>query len=160
MAVLFDWSKTISELPGNPVPPKWLANKGKDVKIAFVDTGISLGLASLVHLDKMGRKFFTSTPGFSVTKVTGQDTVGEAFGVAGPGHGTLFASMLAGATPTASADKDLVGGIAPDAEWHWSQFGQGRSRLADFLNWWIRDDSARPNRSTNVLCRRAHHSAA
>jgi hypothetical protein len=118
MPITFDWSKTISELPGNPIPAEWLETKGKGVKVAFIDTGVNLGLASLNHLDKAGHKFFTSAPGFSVAKFTGQDPVGEAFGVAGPGHGTLYASLLAGKNPTpVPEDKDLVTGIANDADW-------------------------------------------
>ncbi|MDO8367132.1 MAG: S8 family serine peptidase [Saprospiraceae bacterium] len=117
MPITFDWSETISNLPGKPIPAAWLETKGKGVKIAFADTGANLGIASLNHLDKAGRKFFTSAPGFSVVKLTGQDAVGEAFGVAGSGHGSLYASLLAGKTPeVAPDDRDLVTGIANDAE--------------------------------------------
>lgn len=117
MATQFDWSKTIAELPGNPVPKEWTDSKGKGVKTAFIDTGANLGLNSLRHLNVGGRKFFVSAPGFSVDKLTGQDPVGEAFGVAGHGHGTLYASLLAGKIPQPTpADKDVVSGIAPDAE--------------------------------------------
>lgn len=119
MPISFDWSKTISELPGNPIPAEWLATKGKGVKAAFADTGVNLGLASLKHLDKVGRKFFVSAPNFSTGKLNGQDAVGEAFGVAGLGHGTLYASLLAGKTPNPTPlDKDLVSGIANEADWY------------------------------------------
>jgi len=117
MPIAFDWLQTISTLPSNPIPAEWLATKGKGVKIAIVDTGANLGLNSLKHLDTAGHKFFTSAPGFSVTKLTGQDNVGEAFGVAGSGHGTLYTSLLAGKSPVpAPGDKDLVSGIANAAE--------------------------------------------
>ncbi len=117
MPIAFDWLQTISALPSNPIPPEWLATKGKGVKIAIVDTGANLGLSSLKHLDTAGHKFFTSAPGFSVTKLTGQDNVGEAFGVAGSGHGTLYTALLAGKLPVpAPDDKDLVSGIANGAE--------------------------------------------
>lgn len=119
MPISFDWSKTLSELPGNPIPPEWLETKGKGVKLAFIDTGVNLGLASLSHLDKPGHKFFTGAPGFSVAKLTGQDLVGEAFGGAGTGHGTLYAALLAGKTPELPPlDKDLVSGIAPETDFY------------------------------------------
>jgi len=117
MPISFDWLQTISTLPSNPIPPEWLDTKGKGVKIAIVDTGANLGLNSLKHLDNAGHKFFTNAPGFSVTKLTGKDNVGEVFGVAGSGHGTLYTSLLAGKSPTqAPGDKDLVSGIANGAE--------------------------------------------
>lgn len=120
MPISFDWSATISNLPAQTIPAEWLATKGKGVKVALVDTGANLGLASLRHLGQIpGRKFFTAAPGFSVAKLTGQDMVGEAFGVAGPGHGTLFASLIAGKSPNpAPADKDLVTGIANEADFY------------------------------------------
>ncbi|MFN0215530.1 MAG: S8 family serine peptidase [Saprospiraceae bacterium] len=117
MPISFDWSQTISSLPSNPVPANWLATRGKGVKIAFADTGANLGLPSLRHLDKAGRKFFTGAPGFSVAKLTGQDPVGEAFGVDGIGHGTLYTSLIAGKNPVnPPTDKDLVSGIVNDAD--------------------------------------------
>lgn len=118
MPISFDWSKTISEIPGNPIPAEWLATQGKSIKVAFIDTGVSLGLPSLEHLKKAGHRFFTGADGFSVAKLTGQDLVGEAFGLEGVGHGTLYASLLAGKSPVpAPSDKDLVSGIANEAEY-------------------------------------------
>lgn len=117
MSVLFDWSKTIANLPVKPVPQAWIDTKGKGVKLAFIDTGANLGLGCLQHLNLPGRKFFVSSQGFSVSKLTGQDLIGEAFAVAGVGHGTLYTSLIAGKIPDpAPVDKDLVGGIAPGAE--------------------------------------------
>lgn len=119
MPINYDWSSTLANLPNNPIPATWLATKGQGVKVAFADTGASLGLSSLKHLDKAGRKFFTSAAGFSVTKLTGQDAVGEAFGVAGSGHGTLYTSLIAGKSPApAPTDKDLVSGIANAADFY------------------------------------------
>ena len=113
MPISFDWSQTITELSSPPIPPQWLATQGSDVKVAFIDTGANLGLASLRHLEKAGHKFFTGGPNFSVAKLAGQDLVGEAFGIAGQGHGSLYASLLAGKSPNpAPTDKDLVIGIA------------------------------------------------
>ncbi|MFN0033857.1 MAG: hypothetical protein ACKVUS_02245 [Saprospiraceae bacterium] len=118
MAISFDWSETISSLPSQPIPAEWLATHGSGVNVAFIDTGVNLGLGSLKHLDKPGRKFFTGAPGFSVAKLTGQDLVGEAFGTPGLGHGTLYASLLAGKTPNPpDPDKDAVGGIANAANY-------------------------------------------
>mgnify|MGYP000013169538 CR=1 FL=1 len=119
MPLTFDWSETISTLPSNPIPADWLASKGKGVKVAFIDTGVNLGLPSLTHLNIGGRKFFTGAPGFSVTKLVGQDLVGEVFGGTGTGHGTLYASFLAGKSPDSSTDEiELVNGIAPAADWY------------------------------------------
>ncbi len=120
MPITFDWSKTISELPGNPIPAEWLATKGAGVKVAFIDTGANLGLASFSHLGNMpGRKFFTGADTFSVSKLTGQDMVGEAFSTGGRGHGTLYFSLLAGKTPIPPPpDKDLVNGLANAAEYY------------------------------------------
>lgn len=119
MPTTFDWSYAISSLPSLPIPPEWLATQGKDVKVAFVDTGVNLGLPSLAHLNKAGCKFFTGANGFSVAKLTGQDPVGEAFGVAGIGHGTLYASLLASKSPDpVPSDKDLVTGIANAATYY------------------------------------------
>jgi hypothetical protein len=47
MPTIFNWSKTIAELPGNPVPADWLAANGDGVKVAYIDRGVNLGLASL-----------------------------------------------------------------------------------------------------------------
>lgn len=114
MPITFNWNETLSTLPS-----EWLATKGKGVKVAFIDTGVNFGNPSLGHLNQAGRKFFTGAPGFSVAKLTGQDPVGEFFGGSGIGHGTLYASLLAGKTPdNPPADKDLVEGIAPDADWY------------------------------------------
>ncbi len=119
MPISFDWSKTIEAIPANPIPPAWLATKGAGVKVAFVDTGVNLGINSLKHLDKAGRKFFTGATGFSVTKLVGQDLVGEFFGGSGPGHGTLYATLLAGKTPDSSfEEQDTVAGIAPEADFY------------------------------------------
>lgn len=119
MAISFDWSKTISELPGKPIPAEWLETQGKGVKVAFIDTGANLGLASLSHLNIAGRKFFTGAPGFSVAKLTGQDLVGEVFDPAIKSHGTPYASLLAGKSPEPSpSDKDLVTGIANAADYY------------------------------------------
>jgi subtilisin family serine protease len=119
MPTSFAWSQTISSSPSLPIPAEWLATQGKDVKVAFVDTGVNLGLPSLAHLNKAGHKFFVGASGFSVAKLTGQDPVGEAFGVAGLGHGTLYASLLAGKSPDpVPPDKDLVIGIANDATYY------------------------------------------
>jgi subtilisin family serine protease len=116
MPTTFDWSQTISSLP---IPAEWLTTQGKDVKVAFVDTGVNFGLPSLVHLNKAGHKFFAGADGFSVAKLTGQDLVGEAFGVAGLGHGTLYASLLAGKSPDpVPLDRDLVTGIANAANYY------------------------------------------
>lgn len=116
MPTSFDWFQAISSLP---IPPEWVAARGKDVKVAFVDTGVNLGLPSLAHLNKAGHKFFTGADGFSVARLTGQDPVGEAFGVAGPGHGTLYAALLAGKSPDALLPgKDVVTGIAASATWY------------------------------------------
>lgn len=119
MPTIFNWSETLANMPGQPVPQSWLHTQGNGVKAAFIDTGANLGLPSLRHLNIAGRKFSTAVPSFSPAKLTGQDPVGEAFGVAGNGHGTLYTSLLAGKSPDpAPADKDLVLGIAPAAEWY------------------------------------------
>ncbi|MBN8680202.1 MAG: S8 family serine peptidase [Chitinophagales bacterium] len=118
MPITFDWSKTIAELPGSPVPADWLAANGDGVKVAYIDRGVNLGLASLEHVNQPGAKFFTGAPGFSVAKLTGQDLVGEAFGTEGRGHGTLYASLLVGKIPAVPpADKDLVNGLANGAKY-------------------------------------------
>lgn len=114
MAITFDWPQTLPTLP-----PEWHATKGTGVKAAFIDTGVNFGQPSLLHLDRAGHKFFTGASGFSPSKLTGQDSVGEFFGGPGQGHGTLYASLLAGKTPAnPPPDKDLVEGIAPDADWY------------------------------------------
>jgi len=116
MLTTFDWSEMISF---TSIPTEWRLARGKDVKVAFVDTGVNLGLPSLAHLNQVGRKFFVDAEGFSVAKLTGQDPVGEAFGVAGSGHGTLYASLLAGKSPNpAPLDKDLVTGLANAATYY------------------------------------------
>jgi len=114
MPITFDWSETLPTLP-----PEWRATKGTGVKAAFIDTGVNFGHPSLGHLNKAGRKFFTGATGFSPSKLTGQDPVGEFFGGPGIGHGTLYASLLAGKnSDDPPPDKDLVAGIAPDADWY------------------------------------------
>lgn len=114
MPITFDWSEALPSLP-----PEWLATKGTGVKAAFIDTGVNFGHPALLHLNRAGHKFFTGAPGFSPSKLTGQDAVGEFFGGPGLGHGTLYASLLAGKTPTnPPPDKDIVAGIAPDADWY------------------------------------------
>jgi hypothetical protein len=118
MPISFNWSETIAGLPGNPVPADWLATRGEGVKVAYIDRGVNLGMVSLEHLNLPGHKFFTGAPGFSVAKLAGQDLVGEAFGTEGRGHGTLYASLLAGRMPAfAPLDKDVVGGLANAAEY-------------------------------------------
>jgi len=119
MPTIFDWSRSISGLPSLPIPLEWLNTQGEGVKVAFADTGVNLSLPSLLHLNKPGHKFFVGADGFSVAKLTGQDQVGEAFGVGGIGHGTLYASLLAGKSPDpAPMDKDLVIGLANDATYY------------------------------------------
>jgi len=119
MPITFDWSETISTLPENPIPAQWLAIRGQGVKVAFIDTGVNFAAASLKHLNRAGRKFFTGADGFSVAKLTGQDPVFDDMGDANSGHGTLYASLLAGKTPDAPPpDADLVTGIANAAEYY------------------------------------------
>jgi|GEM_PF-1003771 len=121
MPISFDWSETISKLPVNPIPAEWLATKGQGVKVAFIDTGVNFAAVSLKYLNQAGHKFFTSADGFSVAKLTGQDPVFDDMGDANSGHGTLYASLLAGKTPDAPpppADTDLVTGIANGAEFY------------------------------------------
>jgi hypothetical protein len=118
MPTIFNWSQTIAELPGNPVPADWIAANGDGVKVAYIDRGVNLGLTPLEHLNLPGHKFFTGAPGFSVAKLTGQDLVGEAFGTEGRGHGTLYASLLAGKIPAVPpAEKDVVNGLANGAQY-------------------------------------------
>lgn len=113
MPLLFDWSKTIAEIPGKPIPDHWLATRGEGVKVAIIDTGANLGLPSLGHLSTGGQKFFTSAPGFSVDKLVGQDLVDEVLSLAGHGHGTLYTALLAGRDPLqVPHDRDLVTGLA------------------------------------------------
>lgn len=115
MSAYFDWFQVISKLP---IPPEWLATMGKEVKVAFADSGVNLSLPSLAHLNIGGRKFFTGHGGFSVAKLTGQDPVGEV-GISGVGHGTLYASLLAGKTPVPTpSDKPLVNGVANAASYY------------------------------------------
>lgn len=118
MPILYDWAQTISELTDPSIPSAWIATRGKGVKVAFIDTGVNTGVSSLQHLNITGRKFFTGAPGFSVAKLSGQDLIGEAFG-GGMGHGTPYASLLAGKSPDpAPTDVDLVQGIAHDADFY------------------------------------------
>lgn len=119
MPINFDWSQSIASLPQHPVPAEWLATRGQGVKVAFIDTGVNFGPASLKHLNQPGRKFFTSANGFSVAKLTGQDPVFDDMGDANSGHGTLYATLLAGKTPDAPPDgADLVTGIANGASYY------------------------------------------
>ena len=118
MPISFDWSETISSLPSMPIPAEWLETQGKDVKVAFIDTGVNFGSPSLKHLNQAGRKFFTGAPGFSVAKLTGQDPVFDDMGDANAGHGTLYASLLAGKTPDIPVgDHDVVTGLANAAHY-------------------------------------------
>jgi hypothetical protein len=118
MPIQFNWSQTIADIPGNPVPADWLTANGDGVKVAYIDRGVNFGMPSLEHLNQPGAKFFTGAPGFSVAKLTGQDLVGEAFGTEGRGHGTLYASLLAGKIPAVlPADKDVVNGLANGAKY-------------------------------------------
>lgn len=116
MPISTDWSQTLAQLP-HPVPAEWLLTRGQGVKVALIDSGVNLGLKSLRHLDQAGRKFNTGTSTFSVAKLTGQDLIGEAFGMEGNGHGTLYASLLAGRAPDATAEEDLVVGLADAADY-------------------------------------------
>ena len=121
MPISFDWSETISSLPVNPIPAEWLATRGQGVKVAFIDTGVNFTAASLKYLNQAGRKFFTGADGFSVDKLTGQDPVFDDMGDSNSGHGTLYASLLAGKTPDTPPpppDADLVTGIANAAEFY------------------------------------------
>lgn len=118
MPISHDWFQTISELTSPAVPPAWLATRGKGVKVAFIDTGVNTGVSSLQHLNVAGRKFFTGSSGFSAAKLSGQDPVDEALG-GGTGHGTPYASLLAGKNPDPSpTNVDLVSGIAEDADYY------------------------------------------
>ncbi|MBC7774315.1 MAG: S8/S53 family peptidase [Phycisphaerae bacterium] len=114
MPTTFDWSKAISELPGNPIPAEWLATKGKDVKVAFIDTGVNLGLASLQNSVATNRRFFTGAPTFSVGKLLANDLIQDSFPQTG--HGTKYFSLLAGQQPTTDADSVL--GLIPDATFY------------------------------------------
>jgi len=114
MSVSFDWFQSVSELP---IPQEWLDTRGKEVKVAFVDKGANLSLPALTHLNIDGRKFFTGHEAFSVDRLTGQDPVEE--GISGIGHGTLYASLLAGKSPShASSGTAWVNGIANTASYY------------------------------------------
>ncbi|MCC6460883.1 MAG: hypothetical protein IT260_10465 [Saprospiraceae bacterium] len=101
---LFDWS---SQLPST-IPAEWRDTKGKNVRIAFIDTGVDvIGVPALKYLNKTGQKFYTGKPGFSPANLVGADPIPDSFSV--NGHGTLYATLLAG---RADNQPDRIDGIA------------------------------------------------
>lgn len=101
---LFDWS---SQLPSS-IPAEWRNTKGKNVRIAFIDTGVDvIGVPALKYLNKTGQKFNTGRPGFSPANLVGADQIPDSFSV--NGHGTLYASLLAGRSDNQA---DRIDGIA------------------------------------------------
>ncbi len=115
MPTTFDWPKTISEISESPIPAEWLAAKGQGVKVAFIDTGVNLGLSPLQNSVANNRRFYTGASTFSVGKLTASDLAQDSFPQTG--HGTKYFSLLAGKQPT-STDVDVVLGLIPGAEFY------------------------------------------
>jgi hypothetical protein len=105
---IFDWAQTLSAL----LPQAVIDSRGRNVKIALIDTGVDLDVHSLGHLDKPGRKFFVGKPGFSMLDHSGKDAVGDGF--SSGGHGTPLACILAGKSD--SMQEHLIDGIAHEAD--------------------------------------------
>lgn len=116
MPILFNWSDTIAQLPGKPVPDAWLATGGQGVKVAFIDTGANIGLPSFAHLKNADRRFFTGAPTFSVVKTTGKDLVQDSYPQTG--HGTKYLSLLAGKDSDPASDDPVVVGMANQADYY------------------------------------------
>lgn len=86
----FDWAETVASLV-----PEWHPCRGKEIKVALIDTGVNFDVPSLGHLNIRGHKFFTGNFGFNPFDKKGTDEVKDSFAAVG-GHGTQYAGLLAG----------------------------------------------------------------
>jgi subtilisin family serine protease len=101
---VFDWSAFLA----NIIPQSWRDTRGKDVKVALIDTGVDFNIRSLGHLDKPGTKFFVGKPGFTVLDHSGRDKVND--GEIPGGHGTRLAGIIAGKSNT--LNQEALDGLA------------------------------------------------
>ncbi len=115
----------------NPQLSDWLATRGKDIKIAVLDTGFDLAHPALKHLDKKNRKFAVGKTPLDTAVLQGRDAVADT-GPDEPGHGTATLTILA-ARPAMTHE---VAGIAPDAQYFLIKTASdsGDSRLIYMLN--------------------------
>lgn len=107
---VFDWSALLAGI----LPDNWIENRGLNVKLALVDTGVNFDVHSLGHLDKAGRKFFVGKEGFTLFDQLGKDGVTD--GLIPGGHGTRLASILAGKADVANGDQ--LNGLAFNCDFY------------------------------------------
>jgi hypothetical protein len=88
--IQFDWSEKIQ----NWVFKTWLENKGADVKIAVLDTGVDLAHPSLSSLNQKDHKINTAVPGFDPGRLKDFCNEDVTDRHQQRGHGTQCVSVL------------------------------------------------------------------
>lgn len=106
--VHFNWSDQIQ----NWVFKTWLDNKGSNVKVAVLDTGVDLSHPSLSSLDLAGHKINVAEPGFSLDRLHEFCNGDVTDKHQEKGHGTQGISVLS----AAAEGENLLAGLIPRAE--------------------------------------------
>lgn len=101
----FDWQEQLKPI----LPPEWLANQGKGVKIAVLDSGLNLTHPAFKHFNKgIGHRYNATLPGDRLL-LGGNDDVSEQK-TDNTDHGTPCLSIISG------FQEGIFRGIAPLAE--------------------------------------------
>lgn len=106
--VQFNWSDQIQ----NWVFKTWLDNKGSNVKVAVLDTGVDLSHPSLSALDVPGHKINVTEPGFNLSRLHEFCDCDVTDRHQEKGHGTQGISILS----AAEEGENLLAGLIPKAE--------------------------------------------
>ncbi len=103
--IQFDWSEKIQPW----VYKTWLENKGADVKIAVLDTGVDLAHPSLNSLDQLNHKINAAVPGFNPDRLQDFCNGDVIDRHQQRGHGTQCVSVLSAQT---EGDNNLEGFVS------------------------------------------------